>query len=520
MSRFGRAVGIAVMLLATGASADTSGRSTMTLTANARKLSVQYDPHREVHTVELARPTNSAERSGWTFRPAFTLAGGSIRRSDGKSFRRAVTLISPDTKMTDRVYPQALRVGEGWQLYGPYLETLSGDARLKVRVPHAWIAAPSLSLAGYLYVGPRAYLRAGIVAAPAIPSALRYQIVEAFEGARTVYTRRLGRAASKPPFVIIALDPTLQSGWRGDSTPGTLSLRFAPDIISRHVSQDRVARFVAHELFHDWWQGKIIMPAAEKGAWLQEGMAEYASLLASDDDALVSAELALHLNGCSDALAPAGLLSAPPTSGQAVYDCGTVFQWVRDLQVRHDSHGHEDAFTIWSNLLRRARNTHAPIPWAEAVSAPADMAHTDVAAVLLSPDAGRWPDLVEALNRLGAHVLPIQDDGELRIAILEHLLTLACRDRIGFFTQEGSVKLETGDRCGPLNGDPVIDSIAGHKLFTDAAGAFAAVAALCASDRRVSFDNGDRRVAELSCAKPLPPAPKRWAVRHWRSVEG
>ena len=520
MSRFGWGVGIAVMLLATGASAETSGRSTIRLTANARELSVQYDPRREVHSIELARTTNSAERSGWTFRPAFTDAGGSIRRFDGKGFRRAVTLISSDTKMIDRVYPQALRVGQGWQLYGPYLQTKTGDARFKVRLPHAWIAAPSLSLAGYLYVGPRDYLRAGIVAAPAIPSALRSQIVAAFEGARTLYTRRLGVAASRPPLVIIALDPTLQWGWRGDSTPGALSLRFAPDIISRHMSQDRVARFVDHELFHDWWQGTIVMPAAEKGAWLQEGMAEYASLLASDDDETVGMELARHLNGCSDALAPAGLLSAPPTSGQAVYDCGTVFQWVRDLQVRHDSHGHEDAFTGWSNLLRRARSTHAPIPWAEAISEPANVTDTDAAAALLRPNAGRWPELVEALNRLGAHVMPTQDDGELRIAILQHLLTLACRDRIGFFTQDASVKLETGDRCGPLNGDPVIDSVAGHKLFTDAAGAFNAVAALCASDRRVSFENGDRRVAELSCGKPLPPAPKRWAVRAWRSVKG
>ncbi|MEG3166182.1 hypothetical protein U1701_16440 [Sphingomonas sp. PB2P19] len=508
------------MLLATGAYADTPGRSTITVTANAREMSVQYDLPREARSIALASTADGAERTGWTFTPGFAADGSSIRRTDGASFRRALVTISPDTKMIDRVYPQALRVGEGWQLYVPYLRTASGEARIKVRVPHAWIVAPSRSLTGTLYVGPRDYLQAGIVAAPAIPGALRSQVGTAFERARAVYTRRLAITPPGPPLVIIALDPTLRWGWRGDSTPGALSLRFAPDAVSRPVSQDRVARFVAHELFHDWWQGRLALPDGERGAWIEEGMAEYAGLLASGDDATISAELARHLNGCSDTLAPAGLLSAPPISGQAVYDCGTVFQWVRDLQLRRVSHGREDAFTGWSDLLRRARRTHAPIPWAEVIAVPADVAGTDAAKALLGLDADRWPRLVDALNGLGAHVLPTQDDSELRIAILKHLLTLACRDRIGFFTQEGSVKLDTGDRCGPLNGNPVVDAIAGHKLFTDAAGAFDAVAALCASDRRVSFENEGRAVAELSCGKALPPAPKRWAVRAWRSVEG
>jgi len=449
--------------------------------------------------------------------PGLTVDSRSIQRSDGARFRRATAIIKPDTKMIDRVYPQALRVGDGWQLYGPYLQTAARDARLKVLVPRSWIVAPSRSLAGDLYIGPRDYLRAGIVSAPGIPDALRSLAAAASGSARATYSRRLAIAPPDQPLVIITLDPTLRLGWRGDSTPGTLSLRFAPDAVSRPASQDSVERFIAHELFHDWWQGRLALPEGEKGAWIEEGMAEYAALLASNDDTTIRAELGRHLNGCSDALAPAGLFSASPTSGQAIYDCGTVFQWLRDLQHRRGSHGRKDVFAAWSSLLRRARSTHAPIAWHDVIAEPADVTGTDAASALLNPDTDRWVHLVDGLNGLGAQLLPAQDDGALRIAILMHLLRLACHNRIGFSTQGSSVKLDTGDRCGPLNGDPVVDAIAGHKLFSDAAGAFNAVATLCTSDHQVSFENQGRVVAELSCAKPLPPAPKRWTIQAWHS---
>jgi len=520
MSAVRQGIGIMAMLMATGSYAETRDRMKVTLTANARAITVQYDLPREVQSVPLASVANGAARTGWTFtQPSLAVDANSIRRSDGASFRRVTAIIGPDMQMIDRVYPQALRVGEGWQLYGPYLRTTAGYTRLKVRVPRNWIVAPSRSLAGDLYVGPRDYLRAGVVSAPGIPDALRSVAVTAFERARATYARRLAIAPPGPPLVVITPDPTLQWGWRGDSTPGALSLRFAPNAVGQSVSQDHVARFVAHEVFHDWWQGKLALPDGERGAWIEEGMAEYAALLASNDDATIRAELGRHLNGCSDALAPAGLLSAPPTSGQAVYDCGTVFQWLRDLQHRRASHGRKDAFAAWSSLLRRTRSTHTPIAWADIIAAPADTTGADPAAALLNPDADRWRHLVGALNGLGAQLLPAQDEGALRVAILKHLLTLACRNRIGFFTQVGRVKLDTGDRCGPLNGDPVVDAVAGHKLFTDAAGAFEAVVTLCASNRRVPFEYEGRVVAELSCSRPLPPAPKRWTVQAWHSAD-
>ena len=201
-----------------------------------------------------------------------------------------------------------------------------------------------------------------------------------------------------------------------------------------------------------------------------------------------------------------------------MYDCGTVFQWLRDLQRRQGSHGRDNAFSAWSGLLRRAGRMHVPIQWTDVIAAPATVTGPDAAKGLLDGDADRWPHLVTALNALGAQLLPAQDEGEVRILVLKHLLTLACRDRIGFFTQAGSVKLDTGDRCGPLNGDPVVDAVAGHRLFTDAAGAFDAVAALCASNRRVPFESNGRVVAALTCGKALPPAPKRWTVRAWHAM--
>ena len=506
-----------VVLAAVPVEADRpAAEPTITISAGPDTLQIGYRLKHPIRALELA-PAKSGVRSGWTVVSAgIVLDGHTLRRANGSTLDDAVVTLAPDTVRIDRAYPQALRVGLGWLVHGPYLAAAEGGGKARVRVPPDWIALPRKPLTGHFYVGPRSYLRDGIVSPPAIPDALRSTAAAALRQATLSYGRRFALAPPAPPLVVLAVDPTLERGWRGDSTAGALSLRFAEVSLHQPPQVGVIGRFVAHEVFHDWWQGVVAPLTGEKGAWVEEGMAEYAALLTSDDPAAVSTDLTRRLNGCRGSLAPEGLLAAPPTGGEAVYDCGVVFQWLRDLQRRRASGGRDDAFAGWRDLLQRHHRTGVAVEWRAAIAPLPAFAADDAADLLLSPAPDRWPRLVATLNGLGARIIPARGDPDYRVAILKHLLSSVCRERMGFYTQAKNVKLDTGDRCGPLNGDPVVDAIAGHALFGDAAGAFDAVAGLCASGKPVVLQEGGRAVATLACTKPIEPPAERWSVEAWR----
>lgn len=104
---------------------------------------------------------------------------------DGGTFRHVRATLSADAEMVDRVYPMAVRVGEGWQVHGPCLHPACGGVAVRVSLPEGWTALPSRSLAGDVYLGPRTYLRDGVVAAPEVPDRVRTQVVDALVRARS-----------------------------------------------------------------------------------------------------------------------------------------------------------------------------------------------------------------------------------------------------------------------------------------------------------------------------------------------
>ena len=50
----------------------------------------------------------------------------------GKAFKRFTILITPDSQPRDRRYPALTRIGQGWQLYGPYFQAAAGQPADKV----------------------------------------------------------------------------------------------------------------------------------------------------------------------------------------------------------------------------------------------------------------------------------------------------------------------------------------------------------------------------------------------------
>lgn len=534
MRTWGVSAFVAGLALATTATAQ--GRVDIRITPEPDGLRAAYSLPRPVERLEFDQKAPIVRQDTWRAPDDMVLADGVLRRKDGKPFKAFEVQITPDTAPRDRIYPGLTPVGRGWQVYGPYLRPIDDRPAVVARVarPEGWVVAPAkvkdadrISLDGWAFVGPGDYVAKGsatLIASPDIDARLKARIGQAADGAAALYSRRLGVRLGATPTVIVTRVPTFQAGWQGDVSGTVVSLRFfGPD---KDVSETGgwVAKFVAHEFFHLWNNRDIHSRDGEAEAWLHEGMAEYAALLAGREqgelsDADVQRELSDRLSGCAAALSAKGLGGDPPRRGQAVYDCGVMAQWSADLMARSVSGGRRDVFDVWRDLFAAGRAGEGTYD-AAGFLARAGLSPTteNPLRLLTAPDVDdRWGRLTTALNGLGARISGARSGSVERKDLLFHLEGLVCKGRFGFYGGDANeMRLDTGDRCGPLNGDPMVDAVAGHDLLTDALGARDAVAEICAAKGEVAFTYQGKPVATVGCTKPLGPRPLAWSVEAWR----
>jgi len=508
------------------------------VTPEAGGLSVAYALPAPVDHFSFDEAVEDVRADTWHAPEDMVLAKGVLTRKDGKPFQAFTIRITPDSRPRDRRYPALTRVGDGWQVYGPYLKADGEAAPVRVSVARSkgWAVVPAagkadhdaLPLDGWVFVGPAAYVtrgRAVLVAAPDVEPALRAPIAEAVESATRLYTRRMGVGLSTPPTVIVARIPQFSPGWQGDTTDGpAASLRFFGPPNEDLGEGATTTAFVDHEFFH-FWNSRTVHPRDGDGeAWLHEGMAEYAALLASReqgsrDEAQIGQQLAARLTGCAADLDDKGLGVAPPRRGGGVYDCGVLAQWIADLKIRKASGGREDVFDLWRGLFAEARARGGEYDGAGFLKAAGlSQAADDPLRLLVQPGgAGRWPALVAGLNGLGARIVPFRSPDAERQQMLFHLLGQVCQGQKGYYGGDPKrVKLDTETRCGVLNGDPVIDSVAGHGVIVDAVAARDAAAAICATGGDVPLTLDGKVVATIPCKTPMPERPTAWAVEAWR----
>lgn len=451
--------------------------------------------------------------------PGIELKKGVVARVDGAAFDRFVMRITPDTQARDRTYPGLTRIGQGWQIYGPYLLIKGIETRAHIALPRRWTTAPSepadFDPAGYVFVGPQTYVARGqslVVSPPEVSPALRRAVVASADRATATYTERLGMKLDVRPTLIIARVPSIGGSFQGDTTDGpVVSVRFFGDgpQASGPEGVASVDRFLRHEYFHLWNAWLAHSRDGDREAWLHEGMAEYAALItsATDDprnEPNLRGELAQRLAGCARRLKK-GLMADPPTSGSGVYDCGVVAEWAADLDARTRG---QDIFAVWKDLFRPHEFDAAAL-----LAASATRRADDPLKLLLDP-AGPldWSAIVAGLTARGAAITPSRDGPQDRSALVMHLERHVCRDgSIGFWLNKDSIKLDTGSRCGVLNGDPEVDAVAGINIMAAPSKAFDAVAALCASKASVVLARRTVDVAHIVCRQPLKP-PMVWAV--------
>lgn len=433
-------------------------------------------------------------------------------------------LFRPDRVRVDATYPVVSRLGEGWMIHVP---SLLGEAGVE---PAGVVIDPGPGWAlttgpggqptdGFVYLGPEQPAATGgprTIIDPAVPGWLADDARAALETSNAFFADGLAIAAPGRPVLLMgALPAEDRSTYVGDVTPnGVINLQFAtrmlpPDRDSRFT--DMVAPFVAHETFHVWQGDGFRDVDGVNGRWLTEGSAEYFSLLAqaaqSPDAAVRSRQmLARRLGACLSAMdeRPQGLLRLEGRAAETTrYDCGTVSQWLADLQLKSDG----GLFAAWRRLL----------------TLPDGYGVTDFRALLAEhPSLGQTALLdgaddvpgavIAALDELGAEVSRA-DPGTTAWAhaALWPLLKSSCSGQMGIRTEDERYFLDTGDRCGLLSGDFEAVSIAGRRFDTSSEAAFRAIEAACAVQDAVALglmDGGALRQVSAPCRHAAqPPAP-------------
>jgi hypothetical protein len=518
------------------AAAVAQGRIDIRITPEPDGLRAAYSLPLPVERLEFDQKAPAVRQDTWRAPDDMVLTDGVLRRKDGKPFKAFEVRITPDTAPRDRSYPGLTRVGRGWQIYGPYFRLVDDKPPVvaHVTLPGGWVVTPAelkdadrISLDGWAFVGPSGYLVKGpatLIASPDIDAGLKARIGKAADGAAAFYGRRLGVRLETTPTLVATRVPTFSAGWQGDVSGAVVSLRFfGPDEDASEAS-GMVAKFVDHELFHLWNNRAYQSRDGESEPWLHEGMAEYAALLAGRDqgelsDADVGRELTDRLNACAAALRPDGLAGDPPKKGKAVYDCGVLVQWSADLMVRSASGGRRDVFDVWRDLFAasRAGDRTYDAKGFLALSGQSASPENPLRLLMAADVENRWVRLTAALNGLGVRIIETRSAPVERADLLFHLEGLVCHDSFGFYdSNSNGVKLDTGDRCGPLNGDPLIDAVAGHDVVADALGARDAAVEICAAKGDVVFTYRDKLVATVPCKTPLPARPLAWTVEAWR----
>lgn len=517
--KFGLIAVIAVAILASG---DAAAQVQQTATVEARTTTGGV-----AVTWHLARPVTEVTfreadiiRDRWTIAtPGLTMEKGIVRSK--RPFDTFQILIAPDAAEIDRVYMGLTKVGTGVILYGPGVALKDVETTLTLRPGAGEMVLPGKrAIEGYAYLGSATAVtqKAGgaVVASASVPASLSQLMSDGFFKAQAFYGARLGRALPYEPTLVVTTDSPGPTVFRGDVTnTGVIATRFsgtswtkpAPDVL------DQLSTFVWHETFHLWNGHGILLRDGETAPWLHEGGAEYGALVAASTSGAINEDqakssVARRLNGCRSALEDRDYDAQKLRSGSAVYDCGVVVQWIADLEMRKASHGRHDIFNLWNAMVARGRSGAG---YGVADFRAALTQNSAVKILLDGRGADRWASLEARLSSLGVSLANAPGRGDYRRAALLHLTTQSCTGATGFYTVPEGVKLDTGDRCGVLSGDPVVARIEDHDPMADAEAMFRAVQARCARATPIRYRFQDGRTVEAVCSLPLTD-PKAWTI--------
>jgi hypothetical protein len=197
------------------------------------------------------------------------------------------------------------------------------------------------------------------------------------------------------------------------------------------------------------------------------------------------------------------MMTADMRGGDTPYACGVVLQWAWDAGLRSASANKRDVLSLWQDVIAEALRSNREYSVASTVRLVPAAAGKAADVLLNDSGAGRWNAFADALRGYGAAVAPGRVVDEDRATALMHVLGQHCTGQRGFYTRNTHLQLDTGNRCGPLNGDKEVDAVAGHNVISDVSAMYDRVREICAAGGVVEFTRNKTIVASAPCTRPL-----------------
>lgn len=506
----------------------------------AEAVVAHYKFDSPLDSFRVAYPSDEIRDTTWkVLTPNVVREGTLFRSTNGRPIAAIDVEVRPWNELTNATYPCLIRVGEhGLAFFANYfigepslfattIEVEQARDRLVEGLPlggNVWrvdTVARGEPGKRYIYIGKSGDIVEGTNARFVLPPGVAPKLVERIrttaDSMVKFYTGQFARPLqAKPLFLLAVNSETKGFGVQGEVTNGpAVALRlFGTKWQTFDESADTLDHLIAHETSHLW------NASAERApAWMWEGSAD---LLALDARVAVTNRLSKEgrrkhiesaLNDCI------GRLLNEPFKGRrsdATYVCGQTVFWLADAAEKRRSNGRSNVFAIWRRILENAEangGVYGP-DYVLAAIAPDEQAKKAISLFLTESGTERWKDLPARVAPLGIKLEagPASDD-VLRTNALFHILNQYCTGSRGMWEQTDYLRLDTGDRCGPLNGDPDVDALNGHNLFTDMPAAYTAATEACATNGDIVLTRTSSTIkVTAACKKPLDPAPPAFRI--------
>lgn len=509
-------------------------------------LSVQYvtaAPLQEFHFddpegtgEETARPIRQQD---WRLADAgFVFDGTTVKQESGAPFSHFTMLVAPDSRDHDRVYPAAYRMGES--AYSIFSRHFFGDQKTfkntlciknSASCDESRFAAVSnedLVSGTYILVGEAPETKIGnmsIFVAPSTPAALAEAMTQSLVSSTEKIQTVLGYEPPTSSTVFLSYNKN-GSGYRGSVTNGpTMILQLRG--MGGQLDQNTVAQlqhFAAHEIVHFWNGGLFDTPEENLQSWLHEGSADYFAALVTSTPAQMAANGEYWLNACLMSLRNQPLNGKNGNvGGPAPYKCGAWIQWLADRALTHTTAGKHGAVELWRRIFKQAETigdyTYSVPMFRETLTTFEQGAEiwALIQPLLDGTTEQHWVDPSQNWRLAGLRLTPKNleqyDEAALRSHMMFALLDQYCTGSRGFYMEPDHFRLDTGDRCGVMSGDPIVREIGGFQIFGEAAGAFLHVQKACENEQSVvlSDTNLDTSLS-VPCLRPMAHPRRQYTI--------
>ena len=343
----------------------------------------------------------------------------------------------------------------------------------------------------------------------------------------------------QPKIIIVENDLNSGSVRQGDAGwLSTIFMRFYRKNGVDKYLETGTGNFLPHEMVHELFGKKFRTVADEQRKistiWLQEGTAEYLSLLAGLDIGYISQieffdNISARTNACLQRLNDHFLLSQrSPNSGSLPYDCGVFVSFIFDQSIRVQSNNNNNLFDFWRDYLQEQlddRNFEI-----NAFEVLASLKIESPLKKLFYGPQFNANDAEDVLTRFQLEYQndPVKDKRAIRQSLIYYLFDRYCdassnAGSRGFYTEENKVILDISE-CSNLANKTEIYNIEGHSVIDNPHQIVSHIRDKCSLENdSIKFNQNDQQGVEFSlkCSPELPLLPSYLLIKpHSYFMEG